>query len=315
MAVTGTGTQADPFIVHSYTEFVSLSNTGGVDDNTLYIKFFDEPNQILNCNRYGSDFAWGNFHVPAGTVADIDLNGATIKNLRIADNTAMFTSGCWSSQYGYSNWGEIHLHNGKLLNVFAGVGSSRLEGGGAINIENMSISANANGITNPFIDCTTWATSNIKNSAIYVEAAKLNANIYDGGLAIKDSDLKMIVGNLNRKWMLSDRVSLSGCRIRGKAAGLPPVAEVYPYGDESRVFEGNKMTNCVVDFDVSEITGVPSDRVFLNFDTSTQITVISTENWLAGLTPPNSWQYCSHSDIRDATYLNGNGFTVVDVGD
>lgn len=310
MAVTGTGTQADPFIVHSYTEFVSLSNHGGVEDNTFYVKFFDEPNQTLNCNRYGSDFTWGNFHVPAGTVADIDLNGATIKNLRIADNTAMFTSGYWSSQYGYSNWGVIHLHNGKFLNVFAGVGTSRLEGGGKIQLENVSISANANGTTLPFFDCTTWDSSSIKNSAVYVEAAKLNANVYDGSLTIKDSDVKNVIGNLNSKWMFADRVSLNGCRIRGKAAGSAPVAV-----NQSRLFEGNKMTNCVVDFDMSEITDVPSDRMFLNFDTNTQVTVISTEYWPAGLTPPNSWQYCSHNDIRDADYLNNNGFIVVDVGD
>ena len=315
MAITGTGTQADPFVVHSYTEFISLSNQTPIEGSIYYIKFFDEPNQILNCNRYGSDFVWGNFHVPAGVTADIDLNGATIKNLRIADNTAMFTSGYWSSQYGYSNFGVAYLHNGKLLNVFAGVGTSRLEGGGAIKIENMSISANANGITAPFLDCSTWTTCNIKNSAIYVEAAKLNANIYDGNLTIKDSDLKMVVGNLNRKWMLTNRVSLSGCRIRGKAAGLPPIAEVYPYGDVSRVFEGDKMTNCVVDFDISEITDCSSDRAFINFNTDTQITVISTEHWIEGLTPPNSWQYCSRNEIRDADYLNNNGFIVVNVGD
>lgn len=315
MAITGTGTQNDPFVVHSYAEFVSLSNHASVEDSKFYVKFFDEPNQTLNCNSYGPGFTWGNFHVGAGVTADIDLNGATIKNFRIADNTAMFTSGYWSSQYGYSNWGTVKIHDGKLLNVFAGVGTSRFEGGGKIQLENVSISANANGTTSPFFDCTTGDSSNIKNSAIYVEAAKLNANMYDGNLTIKDSDLKNVVGNLNGKWMFTSRVALNGCRIRGKAAGSAPVAEVYPYGNQSRLFEGDKMTNCVVEFDMSEITDVPSDRMFLNFNTSTQVTVISTEYWPAGLTPPNNWQYCSHNDIRDADYLNNNGFIVVDVGD
>ena len=60
MAVTGTGTQADPYIVHSYSEFISLSNTMG---STGYIQFFENenPNQVIDCNAYGADFKWHSF--------------------------------------------------------------------------------------------------------------------------------------------------------------------------------------------------------------------------------------------------------------
>ena len=57
MAVTGSGTQADPFIVHSYDEFMSLMDAVKTNDDT-YIQFFENPNQVIDCNVYGSEFKW-----------------------------------------------------------------------------------------------------------------------------------------------------------------------------------------------------------------------------------------------------------------
>jgi len=125
MAITGTGTQQDPFVVHSYNEFISLSKHSVLENEAVYIKWFDEPNQVLDCNIYGTSFKWGEFGTKApvteGNVTFyIDLNGCTIKNFLIEDGKYMFKSEGASNGFTC----KIIVSNGSLRNVFLGSATS-----------------------------------------------------------------------------------------------------------------------------------------------------------------------------------------------
>jgi hypothetical protein len=119
MAITGTGIAGDPFIVHSYEEFMTLSNSDHNGSATIYVKWFDNPNQVLDCNTYGSEFKWGSFENGtsgdnARYTIDVDLNGATIKNFMVASDIPMFKT--YSRGGSTGSLGIINIRNGTYLN-------------------------------------------------------------------------------------------------------------------------------------------------------------------------------------------------------
>lgn len=323
MAITGEGTEQYPWIVHNYDELISLSNTRPEGESTAYIQLAND----INCNTYGTEFKWGNFYTAERCKVVIDFAGHTIKNVLVKENTAMFTHGHTSSQYGDANFGQTVLKNGKLLNVFFASQSSQIMGYGTFTIDNMSISTNAAGLTSSAFNGPYYYGGNkahIKNSAIYFQAAKLNSVPFRNPIEISDSDFWLDITDQNGFEIFdSDDVTFKDCRIRGKVGGRGIFVGNPNY--ENNIFNV-QFTNSVIDINIrdaelnSEIYGNWHLITTSKFNEGTQTTVIATtdENgqslFPSFWNPSSSWQYASYSDIRDSDYLNGHGFVCVEVG-
>lgn len=335
MAVTGSGTQADPFIVHSYTEFISLSAHSPISGTeAVYIKWFDTPGQTLNCNDYGSEFTWGEFTTQSPSSSGnntfyIDLNGATIKNFLIASGKTMFNPKGHSGSFTC----KIEVYNGSFRNVFMGSATSKVCSD-FVKFHDISLSVNTSGSTViPFDGADNLI---IDNSAMYLVANTLNASLIKRA-RITDTDIELHIANQNQKNIFGGETdtagtwtSLTDCRIQGNIGGAAISWESQyglVFGASSGSNSGHngkvtKLTNCVIDVDLTDSyydfqgaryqiyhpsnTGDLNTNVFCN---SHYPSVGTSKAYVY----PSNWNYMSHEQIRNGEYLNSKGFIVVEV--
>lgn len=326
MAITGTGTQADPFIVHNYSEFISKSNQGYAADNATYIQFFENenPNQTIDCNDYGSEFRWGAFSpgydIGSNTVY-VDLNGCTIKNFLIDADTTMF-AGQYIPISGATT--KVIISNGALRNIFMGSATSKICGD-YVEFHDVSISANVAGST--VIPFNGAGNLIIDNSAIYLAASTLNTSLFNNTI-ITDTDLELHIGDQNGKAIFNGangdnprKMQIHDCRLQGKISGNGYTSNYYSgYSmalgalNASNTFAEGVVDfiNCVIDMDFTE-----SNANIIIYTTdkgvSVNTNIICDSHYPEGVTPPSSWNYMSHSLMRNGAYLNRVGFTVVEV--
>lgn len=341
MAVTGSGTQADPWIVTNYTDFISLSNHEYPSDRHMYIQFFDNehPNQTIDCNAYGSEFKWDTFvaGTPSGSAdslqfyVDINLNGCTIKNFLIKEGVPMFRAKRKGDTYSWAN-AHIIIHDGSLRNVFMGSATSKIalceNDGATITFNDVSFSTNITGLTVQAFDGGNGKRMFFDNCALYIVSASLNAAIISEG-ALTDTDIELHIGNQNNKAMFPDS-TFTDCRFTGKVSG---VGQTFNYNTDTCVLDWCGMnsktlnfTNCVVDLDLTDgrILGYTHAGskydVFLayngaNFNTNvicnSHRPVDEGHSQYYGA--ETAWNFMSHENIRNGTYLNNAGFTVVEV--
>lgn len=318
MAVTGSGTEQDPWIVHNYDEFISLSGRGPVADSSVYIKWFDLPNQVLDCNTYGSEFKWGAFTDNAGLTGNvtfyIDLNGCTIKNFLIADGVTMFAGHYYSLN---GNLGKIIISNGFIRNVFMGSATSKICGN-YVEFHDVSISINASGSTVVPFD---GADSHLimDNCALYLVASTLSTSLI-AGAQITDTDIELHVQNQNAV-ILFPGCSFTDCRVQGKISGSTSA-----FTDKNTVlgaittfYTSNQTTNwvnCVVDLDLTDSQRYDSRgsyHVIYAYSGGINTNVICKSHFPTGMTAPSVWNYMTHEEIRDGAHLNDAGFTVVEI--
>lgn len=225
MAITGSGTQADPFVVHSYAEIKNAMERSIAD------KYIVLANNI-NCNDYGEDFEWqapaivgslpGTFH--------FDLDGHTIKNIKVKSGSSLFRC--------YYGDGSSSVYNGAILNVFLGNAVAFVTGDGGsrqnVSFVNLSISVDGTGVTGyTFYQCK------FKNCAVWFQSSKLLNDVFridTSGVAgdqlmIENTDIHIEISNLNDKSIFrgaADNVKylLSGVRLDGKVSGLPASATI-----------------------------------------------------------------------------------------
>lgn len=322
MAVTGTGTQADPFVVHSYDEFMTLSGHAPIQSTeAVYIKWFDEPNQVLDCNTYGSEFKWDEFTTQSPTLRGsntfyIDLNGATIKNFLIAPGKTMFNPKGYSGGYTC----KMEVYNGAIRNIFMGSATSKICGD-YVEFHDVSISTNVAG--NTVIPFDGNSNLIIDNCAIYLQASTLNTSLFSKTI-ITDTDLELHIGNQNQQSMFPN-CSFTDCRFQGKIGGGPIRTGNYPsfyftvFGLNTNGAQTGDtvLTNCVVDVDISDMTPdwtgaavhfyVPSNGATLNTN------IFCNSHCPEGYSHPSDWNYITHTLMRNGAYLNSVGFTVVEV--
>ena len=332
MAITGQGTQANPFIVHSYSEFMSKSNCGPSENisNTYhtFIKFFDEPNQVIDCNDYGSEFTWGNFEINTNTgthTVHIDLNGCTIKNFIIGNDKSMFNNKYFAIN---GNSANFEVKNGKFKNVFLGNSGSKVStytDGGTGKFQDVSFSINASKSGS-----AVFKGSTLDNCFVYISTGTA---LPSGGLlqncSVTDTDFKIYIANQNNKAIFPD-TTFTDCRFTGKVGG---VGQTFEYNADTCVLDWCGMngktlnfTNCVVDLDltdgriVSYAYGGSKYDVFLaynGYDFGTNVVCNShrpvDEGHSQFYGAETAWNFMSHEHMRDADYLNNAGFTVVDV--
>lgn len=334
MAVTGTGTEQDPFVVHSYDEFMTLNNHAPIGSTrAVYIKWFDTPGQILNCNDYGSEFKWGSFAAISGYggyTIYVDLNGATIKNLIVADGATMFVGTSWGGEAM-----NVCVQNGSIRNVFMGSSTSKICGTNVI-FKDVSMSANVAGSTViPFH--SDWSgLLTIDNCAIYLVASTLTAPLFCQG-RITDTDFELHISDQNSQPIfIGDNnatepwTTLKDCRIQGKISGkgMPTgvnadtcVLDYCGLNSKSLWF-----TNCVIDLDLTDSRivnyGYGGSRydVFLNYNGANFNTNVICKSHRPNDPDHEAYygyqsdlNFMTHEQIRDGDHLNDQGFIVVEV--
>ena len=290
MAIAGTGTKADPWIVHNYDEIKDVL-VNKISNNT-YAKLAND----IDCNEYGDTWEWETITLGANWVFEFDLGGHTIKNIMIKSGNSLF--------YGKSTVNVIR--NGKILNVFNNAGASVINGDG-LTLKDISMSVNGTGLTS-------YGFNNVffENCAVYYKSSKLNANIiyftgaYSDVAGAKNSDFYFDVNNMGSKSLTNsvNTADYDNCRFRGSVSGVSAVLYLLSKG---------KCINSVVEIDTTNMTWTASNNRMPCKGTSTGI--INTEispnltNGTSGLTA------CTTAEMRDANYLNSIGFTVVKVGE
>lgn len=324
MAITGDGSQEYPWLVHSYEELKTVTT-----DRTYlpsYGKAWAALDADINCNDYGADFEWetinlgftGSYSVPYGAMS-FDLNGHTIKNISVKLNNSLF-----NANFSASNAGNAEFKgNGKLLNVFTQPNSTAylIVGKDASSVvNNLSLSANlGNGSYGVFLN------TKVKNSAVYVEQSQTGGDAIilhsttDSDSAyctLSNVDAKIFAtGHFNNHVTWTSNTAVTGypliidSRIQGKMksnAGLL-----------SGWLSRGKLSNCVVDLDMSEASfgGMSYSGKWSCGDGSNG--VINVDN------QPSNQQYEAYftrgmTGVTSSEIINGNalrakGFTVVNV--
>lgn len=200
MAITGTGTVDDPYLVHSYEEIKLKVNSCPTSTNNKYIKLVND----INCRDYGDNWLFG--EIDFGGSWDVDLGNHTIKNIII--NNPMF----------YSNEeANCIIRNGKILNIFGDNPQSVMNGNSSDNLSlyNLSMSICGDGFNRSI-----FRFVNLYNSAIYYKTYNMQCNIvYEGH--VECSDFYLDINEMN-----NEHIQISSdfydCRVRGKIGGTLP---------------------------------------------------------------------------------------------
>lgn len=293
MAITGTGTQADPWIVHNYDEIKDVLQNK-LDSNT-YAKLAND----IDCNEYGDTWEWETITLRANWVFEFDLGGHTIKNIMIKSGNSLF--------YGKSTVNVIR--NGKILNVFNNDGESVIAGNG-LTLKDISISVNGNGLTS-------YGFYNIffERCAVYYKSSKLKSNIICSGSAFggvdgvgaKNCDFYFDVNNMNDKNLINslNGINYDNCRFRGSVSGA---------SSSYYLLDSGKCINSVVEINTRNMTWGSMASSFMRPCKLTSTGIINTEispNLIGGTSGLTD---CTTAQMRDADYLNSIGFAVVKVG-
>lgn len=284
MAITGTGTQADPWIFHSYSELQTIFNNTATFGGTTYSELAND----IDCNDYGADFVWNNLSLVDNTRSHVcDLKGHTIKNIQVASNQSMFT---------FANSAQSVIKNGKILNVFMN-GSKGLcnytSGLYAYSkLVNVSVSANADGILGTAFYC------GFDSCAIYLEGGNTSYNPFNipSSVSAQMKNTDVLLNNA-KGYMLFDGTgsqNIAESRIRGKFTG----------SQNYLADSGSLFNNCVVDLEYN--------ARYLTGNGGTNTGVINTDKLptgfnTRGMTPVNS------QEIINGDSLRTKGFVVVNV--
>lgn len=309
MAITGTGTKDDPYIVHNYDELKEKYTEGNESSIEWYIKLVND----IDCNDLGDDWEWtamtrgyGNKH--------IDLDGHTITNIMIKSGSSLFSD----------KNGSTYISNGKILNVF---------NNGAVNIFNgvtlndISISVNGTGVTD-----VAFVGSRMTNCALYYKTAKLNnciATCYhqENQVYFKNCDLWFDVLDVNGKTLAENTsratnytlIGFENCRMRGIIKGIPAGFGGSSYGGDYEgkgLFNRAYCNNCVIEMDTIELVFTADYQwlypIFRTLDGTNSVINKDKMSDRCKLSDKN--YACTTSQMRDPDYLNSIGFNVVKVG-
>lgn len=211
MAITGSGTEQDPYLVATYqdiAEAVGRVNSGAGN----YIKLTAD----INCNDYGDAFEWEGLGMSYNSRwFYFDLDGHTIKNVKVKTNSLFML--------GYQN-DHNTIRNGKLLNVFL---SGATEFVSRVNLEKLSISLDFTGMSsngNVFDSMVS-----IKECAIYVQSGSSVSRLINftnnSTKNFENSDILMNVQKFTDRMIIS--AYTDGIRLRGNMADFGSMAPSY----------------------------------------------------------------------------------------
>ena len=300
MAITGTGTELDPFIVHSYAEIKTFIEDTTASD--LYGKLGND----IDCNTYGVDWEWETITNSSSNIRDFDLDGHTIKNVYIKNSNFMFKGGSQSSR-------KIVCHNGKLLNVFGGSPQCISEWTDFVNV---SMSAQISSLSG---QCLFSGSIILENCAMYLvllnAGAKYITSIGASGYSrVKNTDFYIEFYNCNSSTKIFNRGSsgaiCDAVRVKGKMKlpqGATPAAASYWVPVMA-------ITNSVFEVDMTDFAGIESGSSNLIGGTGDNTTVV---NW--SLVPDeghlllNGYLKATNSQMTVGSELRSLGFSVVNI--
>lgn len=293
MAITGTGTQVDPWIVHNYDEIKDVLQNRVTSDN-LYAKLAND----INCNDYGDTWEWETITLRANWVFEFDLDGHTIKNIMIKSGNSLF-SGKGSNQI---------IYNGKILNVFNNAGASVINGDG-LTLKDISMSVNGTGLTSygfnlaVFENCTVYFKSNKLNNPVFYCRTYPYCKNSDFYLDVNDKNSKGVFTNYSADG--NSKQFLDNCRVRGSVGGA---------SDGYYLLNGSCL-NSVIEVDTTNMTWNNWGDNYKTPCSTNSTGIINTEispNLVGGTSGLTA---CTTAQMRDADYLNSIGFNVVKVGE
>lgn len=318
MAITGSGTQADPWKVHSYDELKTVTT-----DRTylpIYGKAWTILDADINCNDYGANFEWetinlgfdGTSHVAYGAMS-FDLNGHEIKNIAVKNNNALF-----DVHFSASNSGDAEFKgNGKILNVFTQNNSSSsliIGRYGNNKVSNLSMSVHLGNYSKSIFKdiaiekCSIYAET-IETTSQQTDAVILSwtNQAVSGREMIKNCDIYVKIDNMHTCLAYATNGLIAAdSRFRGKISN-----------QANSDFVGYMVyaaTNSVIAIDA---TGMLSslNMTFLNtnlntsgvIDTTVKPAGTSDQYWAKGLTA------CTTEEITTGAELREKGFYVINV--
>lgn len=292
MAITGAGTQTDPWIVHNYDEIKDVL-VNKISNNT-YAKLAND----IDCNEYGDTWEWETITLRENWVFEFDLGGHTIKNIMIKSGNSLF--------YGKSTVNVIR--NGKILNVFNNAGASVINGDG-LTLKDISMSVNGTGLTSygfnlaVFENCTVYFKSNKLNNPVFYCRTYPYCKNSDFYLDVNDKNSKGIFTNYSADG--NSKQFLDNCRVRGSVGGA---------SDAYYLLNGSCL-NSVIEVDTTNMTWNNWGDSYKTPCGTNSTGIINTEispNLTGGT---SGLKACTTAQMRDANYLNSIEFTVVKVGE
>lgn len=297
MAVTGKGTETNPWIVSTIEEIAEYfgKDTNDESGTEIYLKLKD--NTVIDCNRKGASWEWETIR-PNGHAGKVyfNLNGGTIKNMIVAANNYLFWSQSSRDIKIYSD-----VEGGKILNIFANRARGFFQGYGTITLENISVSCNSSGVTEfAFINV------DIINSSVYVKSSKIGD--YTGGMyrcvikakSAKNSDFWFDIDDMNGGMLIgtSSDYDVADCRFRGSVKGI-----VNP----SSFIAHRRIQNCVVSMSSEQTV------TYLAGNSSTGSTGVYNSTLLNNynLAHNSGLLAANENQIKNGEWLNNNGFICV----
>lgn len=301
MAVTGRGTQDDPYIVHDYYELKETFPKQAKNEQGEYMGYgnpcYIELVSDINCNDYAVDFVWEGLYTPSGYYEEashtyLDLKGHTIKNLSIQQGKF----------FAKLNRGGITISNGRILNVFGAGAEGFCD---VTKLENLTLSMNMTG-QKPAANII--RSTDIYRCSIYC-ICKTPTQAFLSANTVNLCDIYMDVNNTG-VWM---GTSNNSRRISSRFRG-------FFYGNST---SGNKTwtqgdsIDCVYNLDFTHPPiasgGAPQVAIGYYSNTSTG----NAENY--ELSRPASHVsnsrvlYVDSAQMKDAGYLTDNGFFVFEI--
>ena len=320
MAITGSGTQADPWLVHSYEELRTVTTDRTYLPN--YGKAWAALDADIDCNDYGDSFEWetiklgvdGSAYAAYGAMA-FDLNEHTIKNIALKKDNVLFDAHFSASNSGIAEF----LGNGKILNVFTSNNSSSnliIGRNGDNKISDLSMSVHlGNNAKSVFKDIA------IERCSVYAETIETSTQAEDsvilswtnsavsGRTMIKNCDIYVNVNNMHTNLAYAtNSLVVADSRFRGKISNA-----------ENASFIGwmiyGVVANSVIDIDASGMLS-STNMKFVNdaYQTGGSSGVINDS-----LKPPNTsvWATdltaCTSEEIVNGQALRDKGFYVINV--
>lgn len=308
MAITGTGTELDPFIVHSYDEIKeAVTSHYGTGQTPYYSRLAND----IDCNDYGVDWEWHTIELASNasgeTHSDIlDLNGHTIKNVYIDNGDVLFK--------GQSSSYPAEVKNGKILNIFGNSPSGVFN---SINVTNISASMELGHVSNNVISSCV-----VHNCALYAIILDMNSQsfiYYGASTAIKNVDIYLEAYGCNSSSTSqvlrpSGTVTCDSVRVIGKAV---PANSSSP---QDFKISSQKLYNSVIDFDMSAFVYPEGTTGTTNIlgGTGDNTTVINTEKinveGYHRYTIPSGYLLAtSTEEMKIGADLRSLGFLVVNV--
>lgn len=268
VAITGTGTVNDPYIVHNYEEIkwacedVDAIPEGQTTSTPVCLKL----NNDIDCQDYDQDFEW---EITCQHALDIDLNNKTIKTFYIVESSYMFIIPSAAANFS--------LHDGAILNIYGNwfnpsyaVFSYSHSGNYALNLTNVSLSINLSQLSNGngiIVKTTSSDTRYVKftNCAVTMEGvvpSPVYSVFYGCGLFTCDLMYNITFKGTNFVPHLS--CVMQDCRVQG-LIDCNDVVGTWSYGQ----FGSNTIArNCVFDLEMTIPTTWTKTIDFLTNTTS-----------------------------------------------